>query len=145
MTIRCIDRKFPYVTVPVAFQDRPAGSFSKLRTFHDGFRVLTTIFTILKNYRPLFFFGTLSLVFFLSGLYFGIPVLKEYFTYHRVTLAASAVLATGLVLISAIFLLCALILDTLASYERQRNELGIMQFDMKRHQDKRAHNIDGTS
>jgi len=137
MTIRCIDRKLSYVTVPIAFQDRPAGSFSKLHTFRDGFRVLMTIFTILKNYRPLFFFGLLSVVFFLLGLHFGTPVLNEFFTYQRVTLAASAILATGLVLISVIFLICALILDTLASYERQRSELSILQFDMKQRRGKR--------
>ena len=131
MTIRCIDRKLPYVTVPIEFQDRPAGSVSKLRTFRDGFRVLATIFTILKNYRPLFFFGMLSMIFFLAGLFFGIPVLREFFIYRQVTLASSAILATGLVLISAIFLICALILDTIASYERQRNELSILQFNKK--------------
>ena len=128
MTIRCIDRKLPYVTVPVAFQNRPTGSVSKLHTVRDGFRVLATIFTILKNYRPLLFFGMLSVIFLLLGLIFGIPVLREFFIYHRVTLAASAILATGLVLISAIFLICALILDTFVSYERQRNELSILQF-----------------
>ena len=130
MTIRCIDRKLPYVTVPVEFQDRPKGSFSKLHTFRDGSRVLATIFTILKNYRPLLFFGMLSIVFLSLGLFFGIPVLHEFYNYQRVTLAASAILATGLVLISAIFLICALILDTFVSYERQRNELSILQFDM---------------
>jgi len=131
ITIRCIDRKLPYVTIPVEFQDRPKGSVSKLHTFRDGFRVLATIFTILKNYRPLLFFGIFSIIFFMLGLFFGIPVLHEFYNYQRVTLAASAVLATGLVLISAIFLICALILDTFVSYERQRNELSILQFDMQ--------------
>jgi len=134
MTIRCIDRKLPYTTVPVEFQDRPKGSFSKLHTFRDGFRVLVAIFIILKNYRPLFFFGIFSIAFLLLGLYFGLPVLQEFYNYQRVTLAASAILATGLVLISAILLICALILDTFASGERQKNELSILQFDKKRKQ-----------
>ena len=128
MTIRCIDRKLPYATVPIAFQDRPEGNFSKLHTFRDGFRVIVTIFDILKNYRPLFFFGVLSLVFLLLGLFFGIPVLHEFFSYRRVTIAASAILATGLILISIIFLICALILDTLVAHERQKNELSILQY-----------------
>ena len=136
MTIRCIDRKLPYITIPVDFQDRPRGSFSKLHTFRDGSRVLATIFTILKNYRPLLFFGMFSIVFFILGLFFGIPVLHEFYSYQRVTLAASAILATGLVLTSAIFLICALILDTFVSYERQRNELSILQFDTKQRRTK---------
>jgi glycosyltransferase involved in cell wall biosynthesis len=128
LTIRCLDRKLPFAAVPIAYKDRPEGSFSKLRTFRDGLKVLCLIFSILKDYRPLFFFGMLSFVFFVLGLFFGIPVLREYFKFHSVTIASSAVLATGLMLISAIMLICALILDTMVSHERQRNELHLLQF-----------------
>ena len=128
LTIKCLDRKLPFAVIPISFKDRPEGSFSKLSTFKDGLKVLLTIFSILKDYRPMFFFGFLSLVFFALGLFFGTPVIRQFIIYGQITIFSSAVLATGLVLIATIFLICALILDTIVLHEKQLNELFILQF-----------------
>jgi glycosyltransferase involved in cell wall biosynthesis len=127
MTIRCLDRKLPIVELPVSYRDRPEGSVSKLRTFHDGMKVLKTIFIILKDYRPMFFFGSLSLIALLAGLICGIPVITEFFEKRYITHVPLAILATGLVLVSASFFSCAFILDTMISHEKQRNEESIMR------------------
>jgi glycosyltransferase involved in cell wall biosynthesis len=55
MTIRCLDRKLSILEIPITYRDRPQGSYSKLNTFHDGIRVIRTVFTILKTYRPFLF------------------------------------------------------------------------------------------
>lgn len=56
MTIHAVDKNFKLVEVPVNYRDRPEGSISKLNTYRDGFRVLKTIFTLFKEYKPTFFF-----------------------------------------------------------------------------------------
>ena len=136
ITIKCLDRKLPFSVIPIAFKDRPEGSFSKLNTFKDGIKVLLNIFSILKDYRPMFFFGFLSFVFLALGLFFGTPVIRQFIMHGNITIVSSAVLATGLVLIATIFLICALILDTLVLHEKQRNELFILHLrecDLRTH------------
>ena len=49
----------------------PEGSFSKLNTITDGFRVLKTILWVFKDYKPLTFFSVISLLFFDIIIYFS--------------------------------------------------------------------------
>jgi len=127
MTISALDRKLPLVEIPVAYRDRPAGSYSKLHTFRDGFRVLKTIFTVVKDYRPLFFFGVLSLVSFFVGVASGFPVIVEFLRTRYITLVPSAILATGCMLLAATLLSCGLILDSVSKYHRERNEMDVVR------------------
>ena len=131
MTIRCLDRKLPLVAVPVSYRDRPEGSFSKLHTFRDGFRVIKTIFTILKEHRPLFFFGLIAFLSLLVAFACGIPVILEFFRTRYVSHVPLAILATGAVLVSITMLNCGLVLDTLIAHERQRNEINILSAGRK--------------
>ena len=127
ITIRCLDRKLEIVEIPVEYRDRPAGSFSKLNTVKDGFRVLKTIFIILKDYRPLFFFGGISLFLFIGGLLTGMPVLLEFVRTRYITQVPLSILATGLMLTSGLSITCGFILDTLVAHERQRNEIDLLK------------------
>lgn len=43
MTIFSLANNFRIASMPIQYRDRPEGSFSKLSTFRDGFRVLKTI------------------------------------------------------------------------------------------------------
>ena len=130
MTIRCLDRKLGIVQIPIEYRDRPAGSFSKLNTIRDGFRVIKTIFVILKDYRPLFFFGGISLLLFILGLITGAPVLLEFARTRYITHVPLSILATGLMITSGLSVTCGFVLDTLAAYERQRNEIDILRFKL---------------
>ena len=128
MTIRSLARRISIAEVPIAYKDRPEGSVSKLRTFSDGFRVLGMFFKILKDYRPMFFFGVLSLCAFLAGLACGIPVITEFIASRYITHVPLAVLATGFVLSAMTTLICGVILDTMVSQERHRGEIDILRF-----------------
>lgn len=79
MTLHTLDKRMSLVEVPVQYRDRPAGSFSKLNTVSDGFRVLLTIFNLFRFYRPELFFGTVGLVLLLASAGLFVPVLAEYF------------------------------------------------------------------
>ena len=48
--------RLPIAEVQTPYRDRPVGSLSKLRTFRDGWRILRTIFFLVKEERPLQFF-----------------------------------------------------------------------------------------
>ena len=79
MTIHALDKNFLLKEIPIGYKDRPAGSISKLNTYSDGFKVLKTIARLFKEYKPMIFFGLISLVFFVISVCFGIPVFSDYF------------------------------------------------------------------
>jgi glycosyltransferase involved in cell wall biosynthesis len=78
MTLHALDKNFLIREIPVAYKDRPAESFSKLNTYRDGYKVIRTIFMLFKEYHPFPFFGSVSLLLFLSALILFLPVLNEY-------------------------------------------------------------------
>src|SRR4029077_20833366 len=91
---------------------RPAGSFSKLSTVSDGFRVILKLFLILKSYKPLTFFGICSIVLFLLGLAAGARPIYEYITERYVHAVPSDILAAALVLLAFFTLGLGLILNS---------------------------------
>ncbi len=123
MTLHCLDKKFNIIEIPITYKDRIEGSFSKLNTVKDGFRVLKTIFNIFKDYRPLLFFSILSMIFFFAGVALGIDPVLEFIEFRFVYKVPSAILATGLMIFSLLFFAIGLILDTIVRYEKFNFEM----------------------
>lgn len=123
MTLHCLDKRFNIIEVPIIYKDRMEGSLSKLNTLKDGFRVLKTIFNIFKDYKPLKFFSSLSLIFFLAGLALGFAPIKEFIEFKYVYKVPSAILATGMMIFSLLFITIGLILDTIVRYEKFNFEM----------------------
>ena len=128
MTLHCLDKKFNIIEIPITYKDRMDGSFSKLNTFKDGFRVLKTIFNIFKDYRPMLFFSILSFLFFIVGVLLGIDPVLEFIEFRYVYKVPSAILATGLMIFSLLFFAIGLILDTIVRYEK-------FNFEMRKNSD----------
>lgn len=114
MTIRSIERGFRIVEVPVDLSPRPGGSESKIRVFRDGFLILRTIFSLLRDYRPLSFFGSLAALFLLGSLAPFAWVLSDFLRTGQVQRLPSAVLAVGMVLVGVILAVVGLILHTVS-------------------------------
>ena len=94
------------------YKERPAGSVSKLNTWRDGFRILTTIGHLMREERPLVFFSAFFVGLAAISLFIGTPVVMEYFRTGLVPRLPTAVLATGLMLLAFLSLMSGLILDT---------------------------------
>lgn len=122
MTLHALDKRFGITEIPVAYRDRPEGSVSKLNTFQDGFRVLATIFNILRHYRPLAFFGGLGAVFVLLGSLAGLPVIIEWLNTGMIYRLPLAVLASALEIIAMVLVAIGLILDSIVHQNRQNYE-----------------------
>ena len=105
--------QFHIEEVEITLGKRPEGSLSKLNTLWDGFRVILSIFNILKAYRPLLFFGCFALAFMLMGFGLGFIPILEYFQTGLVSRFPTAILASALVLVSLILLAIGMILDTI--------------------------------
>lgn len=124
-TIHALDKRFKLVEIPIDYRDRPEGSESKLDTYSDGFKVLLTILKMFKDYKPLLFFSIISLIFFLFGLIFGVPVINEFIRTGFITKVPSSILATGLMVFALLLLITGLILDTVVTNSKKEYELNL--------------------
>ncbi len=59
LTVHALELRMPTAEIGTPYLDRPQGSESKLRTYRDGWRILRTILFLVKEERPLPFFGSL--------------------------------------------------------------------------------------
>jgi len=123
MTLHALDKKFRITEIPINYRDRPLGSYSKLNTVSDGLKVLKTIFVVFKDFRPLLFFSIISLIFFFSSFFIGLPVINEFIETGLILKIPSAILATGLMLVSVLSLFSGFILDSIAKQRRDTSEI----------------------
>ncbi len=123
MTIHAVDKNFKLIEIPVTYRDRPEGSVSKLNTYSDGFKVLKTIMTLFKEYRPALFFNIFALLFLAICLILGIPVLSEYFKTGLVPRFPSLIVAGVSLCISIFLWITGIILQVIAKKHRQLYEL----------------------
>ena len=127
LSIHAVDKGWRIVEVPIDYRDRPEGSESKLSTFSDGMKVLRTIMSLFKDYRPMALFGWLTLILVVLGLAFGIPVVAEFAATGLVPRLPTALLAVALVLLGMLSLVCGLVLDTVVKGARKQYELHVIE------------------
>ena len=68
----------PYGESATPYGARPEGSTSKLSTYSDGMRILSTIIKLFGIERPLQFYGVLAGVLAAVALALGIPLFLTY-------------------------------------------------------------------
>ena len=129
ISIHALDNGYSVVEIPTNYMDRPEGSVSKLSTVSDGVKVIKTIFAVLMNHRPLFFFSIISAVLLILAILAGIPAVLDYFRYDYVFHLPLAVLSMGLFTVSALALTIAFILHGLRSAQRYDHVLSLMHWE----------------
>ncbi|MDR2035572.1 MAG: glycosyltransferase family 2 protein [Coriobacteriales bacterium] len=125
LTIHTIDKNWRFVEVPIEYRDRPLGSESKLSTFDDGFKVLLTIFTLFKDYKPLVLFTLVGAILMLVGIVLGGSVVVDFVRTGLVERFPTAILAVGFVVVGLLAISCGLILDTTVKGWRKQYELTV--------------------
>lgn len=125
LTIHALELGMPVGEIDTPYKERPAGSTSKLRTYSDGVRILRTIVMLIKDERPLIFFSICGLILFVTAVGLSIPIFIEFHRTHLVPRFPTAILSTGLALLSFLSLACGLILDSVA---RGRKEVKRMSY-----------------
>jgi glycosyltransferase involved in cell wall biosynthesis len=123
MTLFALDKGLRIIEVPIIFQERPAGSFSKLNSLRDGLHILVKILQICMNFKPFLFYGIIAIIFALASLLLGVPVVIEFFQTGLVLRFPTAILAATLMTIGMISLTIGLILNTIIVHARAAYEL----------------------
>lgn len=112
LTVHALQLRVPIAEVPTAYKDRPEGSESKLHTFKDGFRIIVTIARLVKEERPMYFFGVIAALLAFASLLSGVPVVRDFFHTGLVPRLPTVVLAASLMMLAFLSITCGLILDT---------------------------------
>lgn len=116
LTLQAISRGFSVGEFPISYRHRPEGSFSKLRTYQDGFQILQFIAKIVKDYKPLPFFMGLSVFAFVLALFVGWAPVKDFIDHAYVYTVPRAILAASLMILSTVLCGVGLILDSQIRY-----------------------------
>jgi glycosyltransferase involved in cell wall biosynthesis len=125
MTVHALQMRMPIAEMPTQYKDRPAGSASKLRTYHDGVLILNTIVALVRQERPAAFFGGIAAFLALVALILIYPVVVEYIDTGLVRRFPTAILSTGIMLSALLSLTSGAILDTVT---RGRWEVKRLQY-----------------
>ena len=132
LTVHALHLRIPVAEVLTEYKERPAGSESKLRTVHDGLRILSTIFVLLKEERPLAFFTSIFVVLALTSTGLAWPLLTTYLETGLVPRLPTAILATGLMLLAFLSLACGMILDSVSRGRWEMRRTRYLQFPAPR-------------
>ena len=122
MSIHAVDKNMAVENIIIEYRDRPQGSESKLNTYSDGFKVLKTIGRLYKNYKPMQFFGMVSLLLFIIAACMFVPVLITYFEIGLVPNFPTLIVSGFMALAALQSLFSGMILSTIAERERQEFE-----------------------
>lgn len=125
LSVHALELAMPVAEMKTPYFARPEGSFSKLNTWADGFRILGTILKLYRSEKPLRFFGTLAIVLASISVALSIPVVVTYVAEGLVPRLPTAVLSVGIMLVAVISTFAGLILDTVS---RGRREAKLLRY-----------------
>ena len=126
LTIHALERRMPLGELETPYRDRSAGSTSKLSTYRDGARIFLTILHLVKEERPLQFFSLIAVLLFLTSIVLGFPLFVEFRRTHLVPRLPTGVLATGIMMLSFLSLVCGLVLDSVARARKEQKQLAYL-------------------
>ena len=123
LSVHALELRMPISEVETPYCSRPEGSFSKLNTWKDGFRILLAIITLFKAERPLIFFFIIFWILACTSLLLAYPILIMYLETGLVPRFPTAILSTGLMLLAFLSLACGLILETVTRGRQEMKRL----------------------
>nr|MBQ8252998.1 glycosyltransferase [Lachnospiraceae bacterium] len=119
MSIHAAEMGMQIDNVVIEYRDRPEGSVSKLNTYRDGYKVMRMIFHLFRNYKPLQFFSTISVLLTALSLGFFVPVLWEYFQTGMVGRFPTLIVCSFVLIAAILSVFTGLILSSIVHKNRQ--------------------------
>ena len=114
-----------YQEIPIEYQER-AGE-SKLNAIKDGYRFFTVIANVVKNHKPIAFFGTIGIPFFIGGVILGIYSVGRWLMGSL--FMPSFILTTLLILVGMFIMMFGLVADMIVDL---RHIMERMEKEMKK-------------
>jgi len=114
LTVHALQMRLPACEYGTVYRSRPEGSESKLSTIRDGLRIFRMIILLLRDERPLQFFGCGALMSFLLSALLITPIFSTYLQTGLVPRLPTLIVAVGFAAIGLLSFACGLILDAVA-------------------------------
>jgi glycosyltransferase involved in cell wall biosynthesis len=131
LTVHALELGLPVSELKTPYSERPAGTASKLRTYHDGARIMYTIVQLIKEEKPLAFFGGFALFLVAISLLLAFPIVVTYRETGLVPRLPTAILATSLMMIAFLSLTCGMVLDTVTRGRREFKRLAYLSIPIR--------------
>ncbi len=125
LSVHALELALPVAEIETPYYARPEGSFSKLNTWRDGFRILSTILKLYRSEKPLRFFTAIGFFLTLVSIGLAIPVVVTYIEQGLVPRLPTAVLSMGLMILAVLSVSSGLVLDTVT---RGRREIKLLAY-----------------
>ncbi|MCW5704255.1 MAG: glycosyltransferase [Bradyrhizobium sp.] len=125
LSVHALELALPVAEISTPYYARPEGSFSKLNTWRDGFRILGTILRLYRSEKPLRFFTAIGVFLMLVSIGLAIPIVITYLEQGVVPRLPTAVLSTGLMVVAMLAVSSGLVLDTVT---RGRREIKLLAY-----------------
>jgi glycosyltransferase involved in cell wall biosynthesis len=125
LSVHALELALPVAEVATPYYARPEGSFSKLNTWRDGFRILGTILRLYRSEKPLRFFTAIGVFLMAVSIGLAIPIVITYLEEGIVPRLPTAVLSTGLMIVAVLSISSGLVLDTVT---RGRREMKLLAY-----------------
>jgi glycosyltransferase involved in cell wall biosynthesis len=126
LTVHTLQMRLPAAEVEAAYGARPEGSESKLSTFRDGLRILRMISLMVREERPIQFFGVAGLLAVVLAALLATPVLLVYLKTGLVPRLPTLVVAVGLVVTALLSFFCGLVLDSVSRMRLEQRRLAYL-------------------
>lgn len=122
MTIFALENNFKIVEIPIEYRDRDSDNPSKLSTYSDGYKVIKTIFRLMRDDKPAVFFGTIGILTIILGVVFFIPIALEFLNTGKVPRYPTLIVIIGLWAIGTISIFSGVILSLINTRAKQEFE-----------------------
>ena len=127
MTIHALDKNFLIRELKISYRDRQEGSVSKLNTYLDGMKVVSTIFMMFRDYRPLKFFTIISALLLLIAIAMFVPVFIEYMQTGLVPRFPTLIVSGFIGIASLLTFFCGVVLEVITKKHKQLYELMLLK------------------
>jgi dolichol-phosphate mannosyltransferase len=105
------------MVVPIKYLRRPGGAGTKLSPFHDGIKIVSTIYRLARMNNPMFYFGMMGLFTSLLGILTGIYVVLEWF--RNIDHIPLTILTVLLIVVGIEIFMFGMISDMLLVFHRE--------------------------
>ncbi len=123
LSVHASQLRLPVSEISFPYNDRPDGSESKLSTFKDGIKIMKTIIILLKEYKPIYFFGAIGFLGGLLSVILAIPLFVEFSKTGEVSRIPTAILCTGIMGVSMLSVTAGVILDSIRRFRAEMKRL----------------------
>lgn len=127
LSVHALEMRMPVAEVDTPYRPRPEGSESKLSTYQDGWRILTTMMRLYEAERPRRFFSIIAAVLVAVAVGLAIPIFVTYARTGLVPRFPTAILSASLALLASLSFFAGSILETVTRGRRELKRLAYLR------------------